>query len=101
MRDTNMRRFSTKPLYQALIGHSSARQALFVIVFCIVLVVSLLPGLVTQAATLTVNTSGDAAGACPTTCTLRAAVSAAPSGDTIKFKNGLASPIVLNRTRIS
>src|SRR5258708_37957057 len=95
MRDISMRRFSTKPIYQAILGHSSARQALFVIVCCTVLMFSLLPGLVSQAATLTVNTSGDGAGSCPTTCTLRAAVIAAASGDTIKFKNGLASPIVL------
>src|SRR3954463_2092330 len=49
----------------------------------------------THAGTVTVNTSGDAAGVCPATCTLRAAIAAANPGDTIMFQAGLASPIVL------
>src|SRR5262249_29517110 len=49
----------------------------------------------THAGTITVNTSGKAAGMCPATCTLRAAIAAANPGDTIMFQAGLASPIIL------
>ena len=52
----------------------------------------------TQAATLTVNDAGDAGpGNCPSTCTLRAAISASESGGTIAFAPGLASPITLSQ----
>ena len=52
----------------------------------------------TQAATLTVNDAGDAGpGNCPSTCTLRAAISASESSGTIAFAPGLASPITLSQ----
>src|SRR5438067_100316 len=45
-----------------------------------------------QAATLTVNSAADAGGTCPgATCTLRQAIAAAASGDTIKFAAGLTT----------
>lgn len=43
-----------------------------------------------QAATITVNSAGDAGGSCPgATCTLRQAIATAASGDTINFAAGL------------
>ena len=45
-----------------------------------------------QAATLTVNSAADAGGTCPgATCTLRQAIAAAASGDTINFVAGLTT----------
>lgn len=51
------------------------------------------------AGTITVNVAGDPAGmgTCPTTCSLRQAISTAVGGDTLVFKAGLASPINLTQ----
>jgi len=49
---------------------------------------------------ITVNTGGDAAGACPGTCTLRAAFAAATTGnDVIQFSAAVNGTIVLDHTK--
>src|SRR5260370_31438272 len=48
-----------------------------------------------HAATIVVNSTGDAATGCPTTCTLRAAIASAALGDTITFSLTLPASIVV------
>ena len=56
-----------------------------------------------QAATVVVNDLGDAPGTCPTTCTLRAALAAAQTADTIVFDPSLAFPssLILGGSELS
>jgi len=62
----------------------------------------LLFALHTQAATLTVNDSGDAGpGDCSSKCTLRDAIGASASGGTVAFAPGLVSPITLSQGALS
>jgi hypothetical protein len=61
--------------------------------FCALFGAAMLFSLVAaQAATLTVNSDGDAGGACPgATCTLRQAIATALPGDTINFAAGIST----------